>query len=240
MSDVVIRPASLADINQILMIEESAWPDGCQACETQLRSRIEIFQAGNLVAATPDGAVFAYVSSLIVAAKSAAESWEQITSGGMITGHVDGYGTEYVLYGVDFSAMPVASGAAKRLLIELARLSVSRRLIGCRLGARPIMYHKHADLLSCEEYIKLSRNRVRKVEINGRAITEDPEIALYKRVGLKVGEVIPNYFPDPQSLNYGVTMDWPNPFRRLPLPGLWATLVNTLVVAEGWRGLLSN
>jgi ribosomal protein S18 acetylase RimI-like enzyme len=57
--------------------------------------------------------------------------------------------------------------------------------------------------MSVEEYV-YARTKT------GRVL--DPELALYLSLGMKIEKIIPNYFDDPESLNYGVLVSWANPF----------------------------
>jgi hypothetical protein len=59
---------------------------------------------------------------------------------------------------------------------------------------------------------------------NGRS--KDKMVRYYQRAGFRVVAVVPNYFPDPNSLNYGVLMYCPNIFYRLPCSRLWSFVVH--------------
>ena len=64
------------------------------------------------------------------------------------------------------------------------------------------MYYKYADKISIKDYIFSKKI----------GIPRDPEIAFYQRSGLKIIKIIPEYFRDVESLNYGVLVAWENPF----------------------------
>jgi hypothetical protein len=80
---------------------------------------------------------------------------------------------------------------------------------GLYWGSRMPRYHRYAGEMTAEEYV-VARNR------RGRYL--DPEIQLYSKVpGLEILGVVPDYFKDWESGDYGAIVRWPNPIRRYPL-----------------------
>lgn len=73
------------------------------------------------------------------------------------------------------------------------------RLLG---GGRMPGYHKHADQLSVEEYVE-------KLIIGE---FQDPVITFLLRCGRTPVVAVKDYLEDEHSLNYGLLMEWNNPF----------------------------
>lgn len=210
-----IRAATLADIDELLLVEEEAWKNPAQrAPRDALRARIETFPAGVLLAEA-DGAVWGYVVVQRMRADVFLDherelSWDELTGHGLLATHcADGE----VLYGVNLAVASSAPAGTQFLLMEAVgklaiRLNVREILLGGRLPA----YHKYQDQMSADEYVRLRvRNRPR-----------DPELWMYARAGLEVVRVLPNYFPDPDSCNFGVLLRWRNPFYGRPALLRWA------------------
>jgi len=95
-------------------------------------------------------------------------------------------------------------GVAEQLLYAGARLAISKSLKRILLGGRLPRYHRYAGKMSVEEYIAASSPKT------GKPL--DPELYVYLKAGLKVVKVLPNYIPDPESLDYGILLEWRNPF----------------------------
>ncbi len=60
--------------------------------------------------------------------------------------------------------------------------------------------------MSVDEY-------ARTLTPSGRTL--DPELALFKRIGLYYIKSLPDYFSDEKSLNYGALLVWDNPVLEL-------------------------
>lgn len=194
----------MADLNGLLKLEREAWPKGEGASEEQLKSRINIFPSGVIAAfdnTTLVGAVMAEIVDLGELTR-VRHSWAEISGEGLITTH-DERGD--VLFGVDLSVMPShrKAGIGKGLLLEIGKMAIRRNLKGGVLGARMPDYHLHHKDISAEEYIT-------KRGDDGKLI--DSELRFYERNRLSLIKLIPEYFPDPDSLNYGVLCYWKNPF----------------------------
>jgi catechol 2,3-dioxygenase-like lactoylglutathione lyase family enzyme len=62
----------------------------------------------------------------------------------------------------------------------------------------------------------------------------DRQVRFYTSVpGLKAVKALPDYFNDPDSLNYGVLLRWRNPLFGLPAPKFWAAIFPLLFRLEG-------
>lgn len=199
-----IRKATRIDISSIARVEKGAWPAEMAADERKIESRINTFPEGQLVA-VENGEIIGVVSTEIIKYdfNKKSPSWYEATDNGYIknTHSLDGN----VIFGVDLSVMPSSQnrGVAKRLLEEIGKMAIKRNLQFGILGGRLPGYHKYAKELTVDEYMQ-------KTTPDGEPF--DPELRFYKNSGLIIGEVIPNYFKDFQSNNYGVQLVWKNPF----------------------------
>lgn len=207
---IKIRKAKLEDIPEILKIEKLAWREEKAATQEMFKSRIDTFSEGALVAIA-DGKIVGVVATEIVNYnESEMKNWYEITDNGYIAKTHNPKGD--TLYGVDLSVDPdyQNKGIGKKLMEAVGRLAIKYNLKQGILGGRIPNYHKFADKMSVEEYIKIEK------EANEEGIPLDPEILFWRKeywnVGLKIVKVIPNYFKDPESLNYGVLLIWKNPF----------------------------
>jgi hypothetical protein len=199
---VMVRPARIEEMDAILRVEVSAWAEGQRAAREQWESRIRTFSEGTLVATVGDE-VLGLLSTEIIPDYDFDHdslSWSEVTDHGFIRkSHVkDG---KY-LYGVDLSvARGAPSSVGQALLIAAIDLTVQGELRGILLGARIPGYHRLASRMSAQDYTFGKT-------ASGRPL--DPELCMYSRYGARPIKVIPDYFPDPDSLNNGVLLFWSN------------------------------
>jgi ribosomal protein S18 acetylase RimI-like enzyme len=209
---VKIRQARIEDIPQILEVEKAAWGEGRSATFEMLESRIETFPAGTLVALVNEEIVGVLATEIIdYNLKEEALSWYEVTDNGYIRKTHNPKGD--TLYGADLSVHPLYQnqGVGKKLLVCIGRLAIKYNLKRGLLGARIPNYYKYVDKIKVEDYIQLDKK--------SSDIPPDPELIYYRNVtnllsklGLQIVKVLPNYFKDPESLNYGVLLIWGNPF----------------------------
>jgi predicted N-acetyltransferase YhbS len=222
-----VRPLEPADIQDVLQVERAAWPPPWPQdyvfTEEHLRSQIATFQEG-VLGAFIDGEVVGFVTTEIISSRflEKATTWDQITDGGFIRQTHDHTGD--TMYGVNLSVHPMIArkGIAEQLLFAEGRVAIKKCLKRIVLGGRLPRYHRYAEKMTVEEYISSSHPH------SGKPL--DPELYLYMKAGLKVIKVLPNYIPDPESLNYGALLEWKNPFYGFtkyfrPLGGLFSVLV---------------
>ena len=211
MNKLIVRPAQLKDLDEILIVEEEAWPESLRATREQFISRIETFPEGTQVAVA-DGHVIGVVSTEIVNynLEKPIPTWNEITDHGFIKRTHNPEGDS--LYGVDLSIAHFVENASRLLMEAVGKLVIRFNLKQGILGARIPRYHKFRDKMTVEEYI------------NGRRGNRpmDPELAFYKGLGLKIVRALPNYIDDPESCNYGVLLVWRNPFYGKPFSKFWS------------------
>lgn len=198
------RQANLADLEKLVKLENEAWPEGTGANKDQIISRISIFPEGVIVAYDGEDLVGAVMAEIVnyETLTNEIHSWAEITNNGLITTHNE---RGDVLFGVDLSVKPSHRkvGVGGHLLLEIGKMAIRKNLKGGILGARMPDYHKYSNTIPVNEYIN-QRDEV------GNLI--DSELRFYERNGLKFIKVVPNYFPDPESLNFGLLCYWKNPF----------------------------
>ena len=205
-----IREIKKEDLNSVLMLEQKTWGTNA-ATKENLDSRFKVFPSGNLVAET-EGKIIGFVSAVIINNKTFVESrtWYDYTDNGNINAVFDKEGD--ILFGISLTVDPDfrQHKVGSKLLLQIARMAIEHRVKFGVLGGRIPYYHKYMEI-PVEEYI-LMKNKKGKIL--------DPELRLYRRMGLEVVKVQKDYFRDPDSLNYGVILKWNNPFyhltKRLP------------------------
>jgi ribosomal protein S18 acetylase RimI-like enzyme len=206
MKKIKIRQANIEDIPQILDVEIAAWGKEKAATFEMLESRINTFPEGNLVAVMNEKIVGIVCTEIVnYNLEKNSFKWNEITDNGYIKNTHNPKGE--FLYGVNLSVHPLYQnrGIGKKLMIAVGKLAIKYNLKGGLLGARIPHYYKYANRIKVENYVKITQ----KDQSN---IPPDPELMFYQKLGLKIVKIIPNYFNDPESLNYGVLMFWKNPF----------------------------
>ncbi len=202
-----IRQAKIGDIPEILEVEKETWGKRGAAAKEMFESRIETFPEGTLIAEI-DGKIVGVVATEIVNYnfKKNSYSWYEITDNGYIKNSHNSNGD--TIYGVDLSVVPSYQGlkVGSKLLEVIGKLAIKYNIKQGMLGGRLPGYYKYANKMSVEEYVNAT------VETEKGIKPLDPEINFYKKAGLKIIKIIPNYYEDPESLNYGVLLLWENPF----------------------------
>lgn len=212
---VEVRNTEPRDFEAIIDLCLKVYPDSRPWTERQLASHLQIFPEGQFVAVeTPPGRVVGMAASLIISWDDydVSGDWRDFTDLGMFTNHDPAKGR--TLYGAEVMVMP---GLQRRG--TGSKLYRARRELAERLGLRRIRavgrlrwYHRHAALMSAEEYVAaVTRGEVK-----------DPTLSFQLRQGFRVLAVIPGYLRnDPKSLGYGALIEWINPKFVAPgeLPG---------------------
>lgn len=214
--DLRVRQARIEDIPEIIMVEDEAWPKELRATEDMFRARIETFSQGVIVAENSDRIVGVIVGEIVNYDFSTPTfpSWSDISDSGYIRGSHNPRGD--TVYGVDLSVSPLANGGTSRaLMMAMGKLVIALNLKQGVLGARMPRYHKFADKMSAEEYLRAKTK-------SGRYL--DPEVGFYHKFGFEVVRVMPNYINDSESCDNGVLLLWKNPFFGWPLSRLWSRL----------------
>lgn len=206
----IYRAATLDDIKNISKLEKKVWGKNA-ASEANLRSRIETFPKGNIIGVLNEEVV-GYVSGVIINTDFASKckTWYDYTDSGNAKECFDPKGD--LLFGTSLTVDNDIRnmGIGSNLLINIARMCIENNLKAGILGGRIPFYYKKKDM-KVDEYLTLK-------DESGKIY--DPELRLYLRMGLQIVKIQKDYFKDPESLDYGVILQWKNPFysvtRRLP------------------------
>ncbi len=210
---VIIRKATIADATDIAALDEEVWKESPATCD-KIKSRIETFQEGNIIAEL-NGYIVGYLSLQFVDNISeSATTWRAITDDGFLKKSHKPNGKYMFGVNLTVSHEVAALGVGTRLLVAGWELIIKENRKGCFLGSRIPGYHKRKDV-PIEKYISLK---------NGRYL--DPELRYYQCSGFKVVKPLPNYFPDKESLDYGVLIYKENPFYGYPFRRVIARLVS--------------
>jgi len=206
MAKIAIRPVKFKEIDVLLRIEQAAWQEKA-ATKEMLLSRMDVFPEG-VFCAVKEGRIQGFaVNQIINYAKIAKDSltWALLTDNGFMRKSHDHNGDS--LYGVSISVPPYVDdkNVASKLYEHGGKLAIKHNLKKVYVGSRIPSYHKYAENMSVDEYV-FGKSKT------GRIL--DPELALYMKMGLKIEKIIPDFFTDPESLNYGVLVSWENPFYR--------------------------
>ncbi len=190
-------------LDEVIAVEQSAWPVELQAARAKMEARLEIFPEGFFVARVNDQAK-GISTSQVTEYPSSAKTWDEITDNGFIrkTHTLNGNALYVVSIGVASDAQGMGLGS--KLLEAQKELARRKNLKYLFLGARIPGYAAYCEKngkISMEEYLNLKTEKGERL---------DPEIRFYERKGLQMGPLKPNFEPDDQSKNYGILMVWEN------------------------------
>jgi ribosomal protein S18 acetylase RimI-like enzyme len=202
--EIFVRNTRQEDFREIIEMTEQVYPGRKPWTREQLSSHLEMFPEGQLVAVLEEsGRVVGMAASLVITWDDydAQEAWRDLTDRGMFTNHdPDGrtlYGAEVMVH-PDFRRR----GIGRKLYAARRELVKGLELLRIRAGARLRDYHRWADRLSPEDY-------VRKI-IDGEL--SDPTLSFQLSEGFHVLQVVTGYLPrDPESLGYAALIEWLNP-----------------------------
>jgi GNAT superfamily N-acetyltransferase len=194
-------------LDNVINVENSAWPVELRAPREKFASRLKIFAAGFL-ALKVDGAVKAVTTSQRCNYEPSdveAHTWDDFTDFGTIekTNKSNGNALYVVSVGVAADAQGRGLGA---MLVEeqkkvAEKIGVGYLFLGARIPGYASYIKQHGEI-SVEDYLKQTTDM-------GESL--DPEIRFYQRQGLMPAQIVPNFEPDDQSLDYGVVMLWKVP-----------------------------
>ncbi|WP_423798189.1 hypothetical protein [Neobacillus sp. SAB-20_R2A] len=206
-----VRLMEARDIIRCVEIENSAWVDPL-AKEYSFTSK----HFEELIKVNPNGQFVVENNGLVVGfantqrinyvqGKTELKTWAEMCNKGFISKtHIPNGDT---VFGINLSFSKEAPFTASGILLaHIATYTFKNSIRSVVLGGRLPFYHKYANQMSPEDYINAKRK-------SGKPL--DPELHIYKKAGCRPVKVIPNYFPDSESLNYGVLLIWNNPLYRI-------------------------
>ncbi|MBP1964032.1 GNAT family N-acetyltransferase [Paenibacillus aceris] len=208
--EAVIRNYEKADFDALIRVQQESFPPPFPSelwwNEEQLTEHVTRFPQGALCVEVA-GKIVGSITGLLVDYEeehASDHSWSTLTDDGYIRTHQPDGDTLYI---VDICVMPAYRkfGLGKWLMQSMYEVVVHlglRRLLG---GGRMPGYHKHAGTMSAEDYVKAVMAGTYK----------DPVLTFLLRCGRTPVQVVPDYLQDEESQNYGLLMEWRNPFRIL-------------------------
>ncbi|WP_299095280.1 GNAT family N-acetyltransferase [uncultured Metabacillus sp.] len=202
----IIRNYKTDDFPGLIKIQEESFPPPFPSelwwNTEQLSNHVKLFPEGALCMEV-NGEIVASMTGLMVDFDPShpEHSWEEITDNGYISNHNPRGNTLYV---VDIGVRPAYRkyGLGKWLMQSMYEVVVHlglERLLG---GGRMPGYHKVAHELTAHDYI----DEVMKGNL------KDPVITFLLRCGRTPVKLVANYLEDEESHNYGLLMEWKNPY----------------------------
>ncbi len=202
-SPIEIRSLRLEDFEAARKVEAEAWGEQLRQFDReQFSARVGKFPEGNICAVKDERMVgLINMQQLNYDFDHPLATWDAATNGGFLRHDPQGA----YLYGVNLSIARHAllTGAGNLLMLKIGALMLDLNVRGILLGVRPLRYHLFARRLTFEEYLWDDEGKVR-----------DPELSLYCRMGFHIKLSLPNYFDDPESVNYGVLLMMDNPHHK--------------------------
>jgi len=198
---IIIRNAKYDDIQNIVNLEIDVWGKQNAATAEQIKSRINFCSKGNIIAEYK-GEIIGYTSYILINYDDYLDNinWYNLTDNGNCK-NFNPKGSE--LFGVNLSVKKGSnSNLSKLLIFEGLKFGIKNNVKRWLLGSRVPRFYKHSKNLSIEEYVYGKNNKK----------SYDPELRFYNKFGVSIKEIVPNYFIDPESLNYGVIIELKNPF----------------------------
>ncbi|MBE4909776.1 GNAT family N-acetyltransferase [Bacillus luteolus] len=203
----IVRNYMKEDFDQLIEIQRECFPPPFPSDllwnEEQLTNHITLFPEGALCIEI-DGEVVGSMTGLLVDfdPNHSQHTWEEITDSGYIRTHNS---TGNTLYVVDISVKPAYRklDLGKLLMQSMYDVVIHKDLDRLLGGGRMPGYHRVSEELSPQDYL----NKI----ISGTL--RDPVISFLLRCGRMPVTLIENYLEDEESLNYGVLMEWRNPFK---------------------------
>jgi len=203
----IIRNYTKEDFYSLISLQQEAFPPPFPSelwwNEEQLTNHVSLFPEGALCVEI-DGRICGSMTGLITDfdPNQPEHTWSDITDDGYIRNHDPNGNTLYV---VDICISPSYRklGLGKWLMQSMYETVVHLKLDRLLGGGRMPSYHKYADQFSIDTYVE-------KI-ITGEL--KDPVITFLLRCGRVPIKPIKNYLEDEESLNYGLLMEWKNPFK---------------------------
>ncbi|GGB40733.1 hydrolase YhcX [Lentibacillus populi] len=210
--EIAVCPIEHGDIDEIIAMAKIGFANPeIPFTREHYESHLRIFPEGQ-VCIKYDGKIIGSCSSLIVNFNDYNEEHtiDEITDDGYIRNHnpkgLNLYGTDVVVH-PDYRHMKIG----RRLYEARRRICQKFNLKSIVFGGRIPNYHKYADKLSPEEYVKqvIDKNLY------------DPVLNFQLMNGFEFKRILPNYLPDDHdSLEYATLMEWHNP-DYIPSPSVY-------------------
>lgn len=207
--EVIVRNTHADDFPQIIEMTREVYSTGPSWKVEQLASHLEVFREGQFVAVEDEtNRIVGMAASLIVVWDDydMTSSWRDFTEHGTFTNH-DTQGR--TLYGAEVMVHPSEQGRGigKKLYVARRALVKKLRLRRIRAGARLSGYHRYADKMSAEQYVK---------QVLAGTLS-DPTLSFQIKQDFMPLAVAPDYLHhDPESLGFAAVIEWLNPEVATP------------------------
>jgi ribosomal protein S18 acetylase RimI-like enzyme len=204
---VVIRNYTKNDFDGLIEAQKESFPPPFPSdlwwSVDQLYSHVKLFPEGALCVEI-DGKICGSMTGLIIDyTPGDFHTWEEVTSSGYISNHTPSGNTLYI---VDICIKPTFRkyGLGKWLMQSMYETVVYLKLERLLGGGRLPGYHRHAQEMDIDTYV----TNVLKGSMY------DPVITFLLKCGRTPVGIVQNYLEDEESLNYGLLMEWRNPFLK--------------------------
>lgn len=203
----IIRSYTKDDFEQLITVQKEAFPppfpEELLWNTEQLNNHITLFPEGALCLEI-EGRIAGSITGLIVQLAKGDEdhSWADITDNGYIRNHDPEGNTLYI---VDICISPayrklsLGKWMMQSMYETVVQLGLDRLLGGGRMPG----YHQHSANMTIDQYAE----KVLQGEL------KDPVVSFLLRCGRTPVKPVANYLEDEESLNYGMLMEWKNPFK---------------------------
>lgn len=204
---VVIRNYTEDDFCDMMRIQMECFPPPFPSelwwNEEQLKNHVRLFPEGALCVEV-DGRLAGSLTGLCVHFNPAhpTHKWEEITDNGYIRNHNPKGNTLYI---VDIAVSPQYRklGLGKLLMQAMYHVVVQFNLDRLLGGGRMPGYYRIASEMTADKYVQAVVNG----DINDSVLT------FLLRCGRTPLAIVENYLEDEESHNYGLLMEWKNPFK---------------------------
>lgn len=208
-SGLRVRNASFGDVPGMIRVEERAWKNPShRATREALESRIATYQRGSFLIEN-DGMIVGHaalqrVNPSLFEQKT---TWSQFTDNGSIATTHDPDGD--ALYGVNLSIDPCAPAGSAAVLMSKAKLfCILIGAIGIYVSPRIPSFGRYVKTLDCVIDLREVGNQY--IQLKYKDMPKDPELRLYVRAGAEILRLLPDFFPDKESMDFGVLAFWKN------------------------------
>lgn len=201
---IVVRETRPSDFAGIIDMCRAVYPDALPWGEGQLRSHLEVFPEGQLVAVEEGSGRLAGMAASLILPWDEYEvrgTWKEFTGQGTFRNHDPVNGR--TLYGAEVMVHPSMQRRGVGSRIYEARRELARRkgLLRIRAGARLRGYSRYADVMGARDYVRA----VVQGEIR------DPTLTFQLRHGFRVIMTVDNYLhSDPESGGNAAIIEWLN------------------------------
>ena len=197
--EILVRPATREDLDDLVRVENEAWPPEQAFTRAHFESQLRVFPEGVLIAEINGKIVGVMVVQILkYDLQRPVHTWYGATDDGFLERTHNPAGNALYIVSVGVSSIFQKQGVGSSLVKAVIGLMEKFNLDYCVAGARVPEYHRYYSI-PIEKYITLDL---------------DWQLRFYKKCGFEVQQVLPRYFHDPESLDYGVLVVYQNKNKR--------------------------